>query len=112
MVRDGGHQTVSAPPLARHAVMALDLVDTLSQLVATPSVNPMGRPVSGPEFFEYRMTEWLQSFFERLSLPWLRQTVAPKRDNIVARFDGNPGPADGGRVILFERIRTRCRSTA
>lgn len=57
--------------------MALDLVDTLSQLVATPSVNPMGRPVSGPEFFEYRMTEWLQSFFERLSLPWLRQTVAP-----------------------------------
>jgi acetylornithine deacetylase/succinyl-diaminopimelate desuccinylase-like protein len=82
--------------------MALDLVDTLSQLVATPSVNPMGRPVSGPEFFEYRMTEWLQAFFERLSLPWMRQTVAPQRDNIVARFDGNPGPAEGGRVILFE----------
>jgi acetylornithine deacetylase/succinyl-diaminopimelate desuccinylase-like protein len=82
--------------------MALDLVDTLSQLVATPSVNPMGRPVSGPEFFEYRMTDWLQAFFERLSLPWQRQTVEPKRDNIVARFDGDPSPAAGGQVILFE----------
>ncbi|HEY4313539.1 MAG TPA: M20 family metallopeptidase [Pirellulales bacterium] len=82
--------------------MPLDLVDTLSQLVATPSVNPMGRPVSGPEFFEYRMTDWLQAFFNRLSLPWVRQTVEPKRDNIVARFDGDRAPGDGGKVILLE----------
>jgi acetylornithine deacetylase len=82
--------------------MPLDLVDTLSQLVATPSVNPMGRPVSGPEFFEYRMTDWLQAFFHRLSLPWVRQTVEPKRDNIVARFDGDRAPGDGGKVILLE----------
>ena len=59
--------------------MSLDLVDTLSQLVAIPSVNPMGRPVSGPEYYEYRVTDWLQQFFERLSLPWQRQTVEPKR---------------------------------
>ncbi len=82
--------------------MSLDLVDTLSQLVAIPSVNPMGRPVSGPEFFEYRMTDWLQAFFERLALPWQRQVVEPKRENIVARFDGSPGPNEGGQVILFE----------
>ena len=82
--------------------MSLDLVDTLSQLVAIPSVNPMGRPVSGPEFFEYRVTDWLQAFFERLSLPWQRQTVEPKRDNIVARFDGVPSPGGEERIILFE----------
>ncbi|MES1213046.1 MAG: M20 family metallopeptidase [Singulisphaera sp.] len=82
--------------------MPLDLVDTLSQLVAIPSVNPMGRPVSGPEFFEYRMTDWLQGFFDRLGLPWMRQTVEPKRDNIVARFDGDPSPAEGGRMVLLE----------
>ena len=46
--------------------MALDLVQTLSDLVATPSVNPMGRDVSGPEFFEYRMTEYLERLFDRL----------------------------------------------
>ncbi len=92
--------------------MALDLVDTLGQLVATPSVNPMGRPVSGPEFFEYRMTEWLQAFFERLSLPWMRQTVAPKRDNIVARFDGNQARPMGAASFSSKRIRTRYRSTA
>lgn len=79
--------------------MPLDLVDTLSQMVAIPSVNPMGRPVSGPEYFEYRMTDWLQAFFDRLGLPWVRQTVEPKRDNIVARFDGSGG---GGKIVLFE----------
>jgi len=82
--------------------MSLDLVDTLSQLVAIPSVNPMGRPVAGPEFYEYRVTDWLQGFFERLGLPWQRQVVEPKRENIVARFDGSPSPAAGGKIILFE----------
>ncbi len=82
--------------------MALDLVQTLADLVATPSVNPMGRPVSGPEFYEHRVTNYLQALFTRLGLPWQRQTVAPQRDNIVARLDGAKRPEDGGKVILFE----------
>ena len=45
--------------------MPVDLVETLRQLIAIPSVNPMGRPVSGPEFYETRLTDYLQSFFER-----------------------------------------------
>ena len=99
-----GRGVRSAPRIKKSSVMPLDLVDTLSQLVAIPSVNPMGRAVSGPEYFEYRMTEWLQAFFERLSLPWMRQTVEPLRATTSCRkrFDGNPGPAEGGRVILFE----------
>jgi acetylornithine deacetylase len=82
--------------------MTLDLAETLSQLVALPSVNPMGRPLSGPEFLEYRVTDFLESFFERLGLPWGRYTVEPKRDNIVARLDGHVPPSEGGKLLLFE----------
>lgn len=82
--------------------MALDLVETLSELVSIPSVNPMGRPLVGPEFYEYRVTEYLQRLFDRLGLPWQRQTIEPKRDNIVARLDGDQSAAAGGQVILFE----------
>lgn len=82
--------------------MALDLVQTLSDLVATPSVNPMGRDVSGPEFLEYQMTDYLQRLFDRLGLPWERQTIEPKRDNIIARLDGTIPATEGGRVLLLE----------
>jgi acetylornithine deacetylase/succinyl-diaminopimelate desuccinylase-like protein len=82
--------------------MPLDLVQTLSDLVAIPSVNPMGRPLDGPEFYEDRVTDYLQQLFERLRLPWQRQAVQPRRENIVARLDGDLSPAAGGKVILLE----------
>jgi acetylornithine deacetylase/succinyl-diaminopimelate desuccinylase-like protein len=82
--------------------MALELVQTLRDLVAIPSVNPMGRDVSGPEYFEYRLTDYLEQLFERLELPYQRQTIEPKRDNIVARLDGDVPPSEGGSVLLFE----------
>src|SRR5437762_3131889 len=82
--------------------MPLDLVQTLSDLISLPSVNPMGRPLSGPEFFEYRVTDYLEQLFRRLKLPYERQTVEPKRDNIIARVDGDVPPNEGGELILFE----------
>lgn len=88
--------------------MPLDLVETLSELVSIPSVNPMGRPLKGPEFFEYRVTDYLQRLFERLGLPCQRQTVhpatesAPARENIFARLDGATSPDKGGPLILWE----------
>ena len=57
----------------------LDLLATLSDLIALPSVNPMGRQYSGPEFFEYRVTEYLEQLFKRLALPYERQPVEPPR---------------------------------
>lgn len=83
-------------------LMPLDLTQTLSDLVALPSVNPMGRAVEGPEFFEYRVTEYLERLFQKLNLPYQRQTVEPKRDNIVARLDGVVPPSEGGPLVLFE----------
>jgi acetylornithine deacetylase len=82
--------------------MPLNAVDTLCDLVRIPSVNPMGRDVSGDEFYEYQVTDYLQQVFDRLGLPWRRQTIEPKRDNIVARLDGDVPPNQGGTVLLFE----------
>jgi acetylornithine deacetylase ArgE len=59
----------------------------LSNLVALPSVNPMGRPLHGPEIGEHQVTAYLEQFFTRLTLPSERQAVAPGRDNIIARCD-------------------------
>ncbi|MGE0606734.1 MAG: M20 family metallopeptidase [Pirellulales bacterium] len=82
--------------------MSLDLVETLSELVSIPSVNPMGRDVSGPEFYEYRVTEYLEKLFQRLGLPSERQTVDHLRDNIFTRVDGDVPPEEGGELLLFE----------
>src|SRR5712691_7177720 len=70
----------------------------LRDLVAIPSVNPMGRPLQGPEYFEHRVTAYLEDFFRGLGVPYERQTVAPQRDNIVARFEA-PGAR---RTLLLE----------
>lgn len=62
----------------------------------------MGRPFSGPEFLEYRVTEYLVALFERLGLPYQVQEIQPKRSNIFARLDGSRDPLDGGQLIVFE----------
>jgi acetylornithine deacetylase/succinyl-diaminopimelate desuccinylase family protein len=82
--------------------MLLDLQATLADLVAIPSVNPMGRDVSGPEFFEYRLTDHLEQLFANLELPTERQTIASKRDNLIARLDGSTPPEAGGPLLLFD----------
>jgi acetylornithine deacetylase ArgE len=86
----------------KDGLMVLDVVDTLCELVSIPSVNPMGRPVSGPQYFEYAMTDRLQRLFEELGLPWERHEVAPKRSNIVARIEGTTPLDDGGQLLLLE----------
>lgn len=76
-------------------VEPMDPSRLLKDLIALPSVNPMGRAISGPEFFEGRMTEYLLAFFERLGVPAQRIDVAnvpgssERRANLIARFD-NP----------------------
>ena len=70
----------------------------LSDLVRLPSINPMGRPVSGPEYYEYRVTDYLEHFFGDLGVAYERQHVAPLRDNIVARLT----PGGASRTLLLE----------
>lgn len=82
--------------------MTRDVVDTLCDLVRIPSVNPMGRPLSGPEYFEHAVTDHLQRLFGSLGLAWERHEVAPLRSNIMARIDGKIPPESGGQLLLFE----------
>jgi acetylornithine deacetylase/succinyl-diaminopimelate desuccinylase-like protein len=83
--------------------MPLDLVSALSDLIAIPSVNPMGRPVEGPEYLEYRVTEYLEALFKRQGLRYKIYPVSPKRDNILIRVDGDlPLPEQGGPLVLLE----------
>jgi acetylornithine deacetylase len=82
--------------------MPLKPVELLCDLIRRPSVNPMGRPVDENQHFEHRVTDYLQQVFERLDIPWQRQTVAPRRDNIVAWLRGDVSPDQGGAMLMFE----------
>lgn len=82
--------------------MSLDVVDILCQLVRIPSVNPMGRAVSGPEYYEHAVTNYLQALFTSQGWPWERQPVLPLRDNILARIEGEVPPAEGGPLLVWE----------
>jgi acetylornithine deacetylase len=70
----------------------------LRDLVALPSVNPMGRPLSGPQYFEYQVTAYLENFFRELQISHERQALALRRENIVARIE-NP---HSDRILLWE----------
>lgn len=63
------------------------VTDLLCDLISIPSVNPMGRDLSGPEFFETRLTEYLVQFFETLGVPHEVIEVVPGRSNVIAKFD-------------------------
>jgi succinyl-diaminopimelate desuccinylase len=76
----------------------MDPIAILKDLIARPSVNPMGRAVSGPEFLEGRMTEYLVDFFAGLHVPYQRIAVVPGRANVIARLD-RPGSK---RTLLFD----------
>lgn len=68
------------------------ITNLLADLVKLPSVNPMGRPAKAEISLEHRVTAYLEAFFKNLGAPYERQTVAPGRDNIIARFESGPGP--------------------
>ena len=69
----------------------------LEDLIAIPSVNPMGRDVSGSEFFETRVTAYLVEYLKRLDVPFEQVDIAPGRSNVIARLDS---PTDSRTVLL------------
>ena len=70
----------------------------LRDLVAIPSVNPMGRPLRGPTSSSTASPPTSKTFFRGLGVRYERQTVAPLRDNIVACHEP-PAPT---RTLVFE----------
>lgn len=77
--------------------MTMTSTQLLQDLVKLPSVNPMGRTVDGPIYFESRVTNYLEAFFRNLGVACERQAIAPQRENVVARFD-----TGSRRTIVFE----------
>src|SRR5947208_1704119 len=75
-----------------------DTTRLLADLVALPSINPMGRPLTGPNLYEHKVTAYLEQFFAALGVPCERQPVAPLRDNIVARYE----PAGATWTLVLE----------
>ncbi len=75
-----------------------DTTRLLRDLVALPSVNPMGRPLQGPDIYEYQVTTYLEDFFRSLGVVHERQRIADRRDNIVAVFE----PAGATSTLIFE----------
>jgi acetylornithine deacetylase/succinyl-diaminopimelate desuccinylase-like protein len=71
----------------------------LAELVRRPSVNPMGRDVTGPDYLEARVGDYLAQRLAAAGIPWARQPVAPGRDNIVARVEAT-GP--GAPIVLWD----------
>jgi len=74
-------------------------VSVLADLVRRPSVNPMGRDVSGPQYLEGRVSEYLAQWFAAAGIRWARQPVAPGRDNIIARLEATAPRAP---VLLWD----------
>jgi acetylornithine deacetylase len=75
-----------------------DVTRLLADLVAIPSVNPMGRPLVGPGFLETGMSAYLERWFQELGVPVERQEVSPGRDNLIARFT----PPGARPTLLFD----------
>jgi acetylornithine deacetylase/succinyl-diaminopimelate desuccinylase-like protein len=80
----------------------LESLETLQRLIQTPSVNPMGREVTGPIYGESRMTDLLVRICEQEGWRWLRRQVHPSRDNLLALIEGYPAPRDGGELLLWD----------
>ncbi|HCD03510.1 MAG TPA: acetylornithine deacetylase [Planctomycetaceae bacterium] len=57
----------------------------------------MGRDLSGPEYYETRVSDWLCGFFAERDIAHERIEVVPGRSNVVARVDAG---ADRPTVIL------------
>ncbi|MDP7016636.1 MAG: M20 family metallopeptidase [Pirellulaceae bacterium] len=77
-------------------------VDILCKLIRIPSVNPMGREVEGDIYNEHRVTAYLREYFSALGASCRALDVAPEQQNVIAWLPGEPGPLDGGSLIIWE----------
>ncbi len=76
--------------------------EILQQLVAIPSVNPMGADADGPHYGTHRLSDHLEKTLRQLGMDVARQVVDRKEHNLLARLGGHPDPQHGGRLVLFD----------
>lgn len=86
------------PPIPIGESLVDALTRLLADLVAIPSVNPMGRRLAGPGLLESGISSYLEDWFGALGLAVERQPIAPGRDNLIARYE-SPGART---TLLFD----------
>jgi acetylornithine deacetylase len=59
----------------------------------------MGRDLSGPMYYEGRVSDWLVRFFESIGADCERIETAPGRDNVIARYNS---PESNLTMLLVE----------
>jgi acetylornithine deacetylase/succinyl-diaminopimelate desuccinylase family protein len=65
------------------------VVSLLSDLVAIPSMNPMGRGRTGPEYSEQSIADFVRAFLTKNAIDSEMQQVLPGRPNILGHVDAN-----------------------
>ncbi len=75
-----------------------DAVAWLERLVACPSVNPRGKPVTGAPFGEARLNTMLGEVLRQWGATLEFQEEVPGRTNMIARFTGR----DADRCLMLE----------
>jgi acetylornithine deacetylase len=70
---------------------AWDPVETLCELILIPSQNPMGQQVSGDEWLEHRISEWLEGRLSGLQGQLHRMQVTGRGANLFLHLPGRPG---------------------
>lgn len=73
------------------------VVKLLADLVAIPSMNPMGRTRSGREYSEQALAEFLAELLKKSGIDVQLQQVTPGRPNVLAYVD-----ARASKTILLE----------
>ncbi len=80
----------------------MEIKQLLAELIATPSVNPMGQTAKEGAVYESRLTQYLEHYFRSLDLPVMRQKIAPYRDNLLVRVDPPSGNIANSPLLLID----------
>ncbi|HZO88460.1 MAG TPA: M20 family metallopeptidase [Chthonomonadaceae bacterium] len=70
----------------------------LSDLIALPSVNPMGRPYTGTERIESKVADYIERLFAPYGAPMERDPYSPLHESLMVTV---PGQTDGP-ALFFE----------
>ena len=84
--------------------MAVEVLTTLRDLIAIPSVNPM-RPCPG-EAVERGVADYIESVLRRAGVDCERQPVLEGRENVVGVVHASGGVAGGGGLMFNSHMDT------
>jgi len=83
-------------------MLPVDPVALLCELIAIPSVNPMGGPDKGSPYGESRLASFLEGWFQSAGIDVERRPVVDGQENILARLPGDCSAQGATAVVLLD----------